>query len=114
MGAVNSAPKKYKKGQAEQEVKKADRSAGDLGGGKKIKFTNGTSKIVRPKFAVGGLDYDSVDWGGSSASSGVSRKQMKREREKEFTDFDPTKTLRKGGKVSNKSFKSKAKFKRRK
>jgi len=113
--AINAAPKKFKKAKTEQASKHQERTAGELGGGKKIKFTNGSSKVVRPKFAVGGLDYDSVDWGGSSAGSGVSKKQLKREsREKEFTDFDANKTLRKGGKVANKAFKSKAKFKRRK
>ena len=112
--AINAAPKKFKKAKTEQASKQKDRTAGELGGGKKIKFTNGTSKVVRPKFAVGGLDYDSVDWGGSSAGSGVSKKQLKREsREKEFTDFDANKKLRKGGKVANKAFKSKGKYKRR-
>ena len=112
---MNAAPKKFKKAVIEQETKKQDRTAGELGGGSKIKFTNGSSKIVRPKFAVGGLDHGDTDWGGSSTSSGISKKQLKRDsREKEFTDFDATKVLRKGGKISNKAFKSKSKFKRRK
>ena len=35
-------------------------------------------------------------------------------KEKDFTDFNPDKKLRKGGKIGVSSFKSKSKFKRRK
>lgn len=72
-------------------------------------------KVVRQKFAVGGLDQDLYAWGSSSSvvAKAPSRKQQK-EREKEFTEFDPNKRLKKGGKIGKSSFKSKGKFKRRK
>jgi superfamily II DNA/RNA helicase len=82
-----------------------------------------TMKVVRQSFAVGGLDQDYVDWGmggsGSAGSHGGSKGGMTKSqirqaaREKPFTEFDATKKLRKGGKVANKAFKSKSKFKRR-
>jgi hypothetical protein len=56
---------------------------------------------------------------GSAASHGGSKGGMTKTqirqaaREKPFTDFDAAKKLRKGGKVGNKAFKSKSKFKRR-
>jgi hypothetical protein len=48
----------------EEQENLKNKAAGDLFNNKKIKFTNGTSKIIRPKFAVGGLDQDMMDWGG--------------------------------------------------
>ncbi|RYH23051.1 DEAD/DEAH box helicase [archaeon] len=82
----------------------------DLDDGAKKKPAKKKLKVVRQRFAVGGLDVD--DWEGGS---GFVRKKAKASREKEdFSDFDPLKRLRKGGKKSNASFKSKAKFKRRK
>jgi hypothetical protein len=52
---------------------------------------------------------------GSSGGSGLSKKQMKQDsKEKEFTEFNPDKKLRKQGKIGASSFKSKSKFKRRK
>jgi len=87
---------------------------------------NNKWKVVRPSFAVGGLDRDFEDWGGSSGagkggggggpgeSAGMSKSQIRRAaQDKPFTDFDPTKSLRKGGKLGTKSFKSKSKYKRR-
>jgi hypothetical protein len=72
-------------------------------------------KVVRQKFAVGGLDQDMLDWGGSEVGGKLSKKQMRMlNSEKEFSEFDPNKKLRKGGKTGNKAFKSKSKFKRRK
>ena len=72
-------------------------------------------KVVRQKFAVGGLDQAQLDWAGSTSSSRLSKRDKKGAgKEKEFTDFDPTKKLRKGGKNSSNAFKSKKKYKRRK
>jgi hypothetical protein len=113
--AMQEAPRKFKESKKDEAAKLKDRAAGDVFPGKKIKFTNGTHKIIRPKFAVGGLDQDMMDWGGSSSGSGLSKKQIKKDsKEKEFTEYNPDKKLRKGGKIGVSSFKSKTKFKRRK
>ena len=112
--AMEEAPRSYKESKREEAERLKERAAGDVFTAKKIKFTNGTTKIIRPKFAVGGLDQDLMDWGGSS-SGGLSKKQMKQDaKEKDFTEFNPDKKLRKGGKIGASSFKSKSKFKRRK
>lgn len=68
-------------------------------------------KVARPKFAVGGADQDFF----SNEDDGKVSKHVIKQlaKEKEFTEFDPEKRLRKGGKMANKSFKSKSKFKRR-
>jgi len=80
---------------------------GKIQGKKKI-------KVVRQKFAVGGLDQDAFNMG-TSGYAGMSKKQIKMAaKEKPFTDFDPNKRLRKGGKGGKVNFKSKSKFKRRK
>jgi hypothetical protein len=89
-----------------------------------VESTGGVMKVVRQSFAVGGLDQDFVDWGmganGSSKTAGGSQGGMTKgqirqaARDKPFTEFDSAKQLKKGGKVGNKSFKSKSKFKRRK
>lgn len=80
-------------------------------------------RVVRQNVAVGGLDQDFYAWGASAAAGegaggggiGMSKRQLKAAaREKPFTDFDASKTLRKGGKKGAKAFKSKAKYKRRK
>jgi hypothetical protein len=70
-----------------------------------------TQKVVRQKFAVGGLDLDE-DW--NSGSGKQLSKKKKDARELAFKEFDPNKRLRKGGKIGKASFKSKGKFKRRK
>ena len=45
---------------------------------------------------------------------GMTKSQIKQAaKEKPFKEFDPTMSLRKGGKLGRKSFKSKSKFKRR-
>ena len=112
--AMEEAPRNYKESKREEVERLKERAAGDVFTAKTIKFANGTKKIIRPKFAVGGLDQDMLDWGGSSGS-GLSKKQMKQDaKEKDFTDFNPDKKLRKGGKIGVSSFKSKSKFKRRK
>lgn len=72
-------------------------------------------KIIRQKFASGGLDRDLFDWEGTkSNSSGGKKDRIRKMLEvEEFRGFDPAKKLRKGGKVSSNSFKSKKRFKRR-
>ena len=69
-------------------------------------------KVARPKFAVGGSDQDLF---GSEPTNGKVGKHVMKQlaKEKAFTDFDPNKRLRKGGKLGSKSFKSKSRFKRR-
>ena len=100
-----------------QHFQEVDGEDGEDGsGGKKQKLVKQHTKVVRQKIAVGGLDQDMVEWGGSAGSSGgMSKKQIKKAAmEKEFTEFDANKRLRKGGKLGKSSFKSKSKFKRRK
>lgn len=80
-------------------------------------------KVLRPKIAFGGIDQDHLfDWGAGGSNGGgvgsMSKTKVKKllASEKEinsFTDFDPTKKLKKGGKSSKGAFKSKSKFKRR-
>ena len=112
--AIQGAVRNFKESKKDEAAKLKERAAGDVFPGKKIKFTNGTHKIIRPKFAVGGLDQDMMDWGGSSSGSGLSKKQIKQDsKEKDFTEYNPDKKLRKGGKIGASSFKSKSKFKRR-
>lgn len=66
-------------------------------------------KVVRQKFAVGGFDDDDM---ALPRDSGVRKKAAPEATA--FKEFDATKSLRKGGKKSNASFKSKGKYKRRK
>jgi hypothetical protein len=56
------------------------------------------------------------EWNGNnSGGTGMSKKQIKMAaKDQQFSDFDVNKKLKKGGKSSNKSFKSKSKFKRKK
>mmetsp|Transcript_19229 Transcript_19229/g.27521 ORF Transcript_19229/g.27521 Transcript_19229/m.27521 type:complete len:857 (+) Transcript_19229:1298-3868(+) len=70
------------------------------------------NKVVRQKFAVGGLDQSPLEWGG--AGGGGQKKKSKDAAAAAFTDFDPNRKLRKGGKISTNAFKSKKKYKRRK
>jgi hypothetical protein len=80
------------------------------------------TKVVRQTFAFGGFDQDI--YGGSSGSSastsfaGRNKKKSKNSKEnmdiEDWKEFDPTKRLRKGGKIGTSSFKSKKKYKRRK
>mmetsp|Transcript_17402 Transcript_17402/g.17488 ORF Transcript_17402/g.17488 Transcript_17402/m.17488 type:complete len:764 (+) Transcript_17402:55-2346(+) len=75
------------------------------------------AKLLRPKVAVGGYDQDLNEWsGGNDGGKKLSKKKQRLAamKDKEFTEFDPSKKLRKGGKVGKASFKSKGKFKRRK
>mmetsp|Transcript_21014 Transcript_21014/g.46679 ORF Transcript_21014/g.46679 Transcript_21014/m.46679 type:complete len:875 (+) Transcript_21014:83-2707(+) len=124
--SIEAAPRRGKMNLRKKEGEKNEVLLSNLGmkrvtleaeGGVKMQ------KVVRQSFAVGGLDQDFVDWGmganGSSKTAGGSQGGMTKgqirqaARDKPFTDFDSTKQLRKGGKVGNKSFKSKSKFKRR-
>ena len=69
-------------------------------------------KVSRPKIAVGGSDQDLFS--SEPVQGKVSKHVLKQlEKEKAFTEFDPNKRLRKGGKLGSKSFKSKGRFKRR-
>jgi hypothetical protein len=99
----------------EAELEKRNRTIDEISGLQNQKAgKNGMKFISRPKFAVGGLDQDMLN---DSGSDRVSKKQLRlqaRKGEKEFTDFDPNMRLRKQGKIGKSSFKSKAKFKRRK
>jgi ATP-dependent RNA helicase DDX27 len=93
---------------------KASLRAGEEALKEKMLTSNSKGKAFRPKFAVGGIDPDIISWGEGKTSS-LSKKESKKLRmEKEFTDFDPNKRLKKGGKSGTSSFKSKAKYKRRK
>ena len=76
-----------------------------------IAFTS--IKVKRPTFAVGGSDRDF--FGDQSENGGnVSKSVLKQMAKIEsFTEFDPTKRLRKQGKIGSASFKSKKKYKRR-
>lgn len=97
----------------EKEHSKFVRPAGGLSTHLKESHKAGSKKVSRPIFAVGGLDKDMAEWSGSAKTGDVTKRDKKQKPEKEFTDFDPTKRLRKGGKVANKAFKSKGKHKRR-
>lgn len=99
-----------------QHFREVDGEDGEGEGGKRQKLVKQHTKVVRQKIAVGGLDQDMIEWGGAAGSTGgLSKKQIKNAaKEKEFTEFDANKRLRKGGKLGKSSFKSKSKFKRRK
>jgi hypothetical protein len=101
--------------QREKSKELLERTAGDTTSKSKKKKKEEDAPKKRPVFAAGGLDQDLYSWGGgSSTGKTLSKKKLKLSAEKEFTDFDPTMRLRKGGKKGHSSFKSKAKFKRRK
>eukprot|EP01039_Chlorochromonas_danica_P005723 gene5723-6307_t len=125
-----SAPKRAKSAAREKEEVKKDRSLsemtmkkvwvtedvrdeGDMDGddGEAVakKASKKRLKVVRQKFAVGGLDLDD-DWGGAKAD----RLRKKAAPEPTFKEFDASKYLRKGGKKGNATFKSKGRYKRRK
>ena len=83
--------------------------------GKKAKLRDAESaKLRRPKFAIGGLEQDMLDWGSVQRVSATKKSDKKRRPDEVFEDnYDPEKRLKKGGKASNNSFKSKKKYKRR-
>lgn len=106
-------------GSAKRQVKEDERQAQkERGGGMfleddKQKLRNQNRTASRPKFAIGGLDTDDV-WGRKKSDAKPSKSAAKTLREAaEFTEFDASKALRKGGKIGTSSFKSKKKFKRR-
>jgi hypothetical protein len=105
---LNLAPKRAKVSARDTKEKTKERLISEMG-----KKTTATGKVIRPKIAVGGIDQDLLGWG-SPSGSGLSKKQIKLAQREEFTPFDVTKQLRKGGKIGSSSFKSKKKFKRRK
>ena len=77
-------------------------------------ITNSKSPKLRkrPTAAVGGLDADIY---GQSRDAFRGRKGSQlRERLEDFKEFNPALRLRKGGKLGKGSFKSKARYKRRK
>lgn len=113
---MRAAAKKNKVQTREEEKRRKDLTTGDikLGGERKQGHKDAHGKIVRQKFAVGGLDRDMADWGGSSEDGPLSKKAKRTlAKEKEFTDFDGSKRLKKGGKAGAAAFKSKSKFKRK-
>jgi len=61
---------------------------------------------------VGGLDQSLLEWGGAGIVGGQKKKS--KQAAATFSDFDPNRKLRKGGKISTNAFKSKKKYKRRK
>ena len=80
-----------------------------------LKRSRQSGHVSRPKFAVGGLEQDDV-WGGAKRTAldkPTKRVQAQLAAAADFTEFDVNKTLRKQGKRSVNSFKSKKKFKRR-
>ncbi|CAE7655110.1 unnamed protein product [Symbiodinium microadriaticum] len=108
---TNSAIKKVKLASRDKKEVQKEKTMAEMGIKKGVK----NEKIRRPVFAVGGLDQDMLDWNGGGSGGKINRKAAERDaREGKFTDFDPNKKLRKGGKIGMQSFKSKSKFKRRK
>ena len=116
--SLKKAARNSKSAKRESEEQRKELVLGEIGAKKsKIKTDSGKTKILRPKFAVGGLDQDLMEWGigsgkGSGSMKGKDQKRMDRQIE-EFRGFDPDKRLRKQGKISHHAFKSKSKFKRR-
>jgi hypothetical protein len=116
---IDIAIKRQKLSNRIEEVVKNEKSVGDISMKRvTVRDENSNtsrSKVVRPKFAVGGLDQDLLGWADGGGSSALDRRTRKADsKDKSFTDFDASKRLRKGGKVGTSSFKSKSKFKRRK
>lgn len=114
--SMKQVAKNAKSSRRETEAKVKDIALGEIGSkNSKVRSDSGGMKVIRPKFAVGGLDADLMDWGTGGAGGLKSKdaKRMQRQVE-EFRGFDPDKKLRKGGKIGKSSFKSKSKFKRRK
>jgi ATP-dependent RNA helicase DDX27 len=127
-GGVKAVAKKAKQQVLAKEQDFRNKSAGELmmrkirieepvgdeeGGKKRVRV-----KVVRQSRAVGGLDFADSEWatssGGEDIAKRMSKKKLKKlEQDLSFSDFDPTKKLRKGGKAGTNSFKSKKKFKRR-
>jgi len=127
--SVKSVAKKAKDQVQQKEMGRREKTAGELAmktmtllvndndfddSRKKAKNEQTKEKIVRHVRPVGGLDNflnEGNEWGANS--SAAKKKRQREDKEMEFTDFDPNKRLKKGGKAGKASFKSKKRFKRR-
>lgn len=128
---VKMAAKRAKAQVHEKEMAARQRTAGELAMKKiQVEAYNGQddyddlddgpvrkkmrTKVVRQAKALGNLDlaFESGNTG-DIAKRMTKKKQQQLARELEFSNFDPTKRLRKGGKVGTANFKSKKRFKRR-
>jgi hypothetical protein len=95
-------------GIGEKDVKKARISVD----GRSSSSPKAKTKIVRQKFAAGGLDLDSLGW--SSGSSSSASKANRGRGEEKFRGLDASQAMKKKtSKPSSNSFKSKKRFKRR-
>lgn len=125
---------KIKQQKEQTELNKKTKSIAEMGELREIKKRsrlqlegkqnkNNTKNLMRPRFAVGGFDMEN-DYGSGGSSSigggskgGLNAKKIKMQDRKIETElayeYDPSKKLRKGGKVGTSSFKSKKRFKRR-
>jgi hypothetical protein len=111
---AKASAKRKKTSQREAELSQREKAGADLGKQRKSKKSDTDAKIFRPVIAVGGLDQDMRDWSGGGSGGKSLRKALKKDAaENKFTEFDAAKKLRKGGKIGNKAFKSKGRFKRR-
>jgi ATP-dependent RNA helicase DDX27 len=112
--SVNSAPKRSKMTAREAAENLKNKSVNEYGLSKKKNGKSENGKVIRPKFAVGGLDQDFADWGEGKKNGGLTKKQRLQDAEDaKFTDFNPDMKLKKGGKLGSNKFKSKSKHKRR-
>jgi ATP-dependent RNA helicase DDX27 len=111
---AKASAKRLKTTQRETELTQRSKTGSDLGKQRKAKKSDNDAKVFRPVIAVGGLDQDMRDWNGGGQGGKTLRKARKKDAEEaKFSEFDAAKQLRKGGKQSNQSFKSKSRFKRR-
>lgn len=115
--SVKSIAKRSKASKRDQKQLQQDKTIEDITArnSKKnaIVTATGKTKVVRQKFAAGGLDHYDMDW--NQSGGGRKKDRLKREREIEtFQGHDTSvKKFKKHAKVSNNAFKSKKKFKRR-
>lgn len=111
---AKASAKRLKTTERESALSLREKTGSDLGKQRKAKKSDNDAKVFRPVIAVGGLDQDMRDWNGGGQGGKSLRKARKKDAEEaKFSEFDATKQLRKGGKQSNQSFKSKSRFKRR-
>jgi ATP-dependent RNA helicase DDX27 len=111
-GPSRGSVKEMKEEIRDKVLSKSNVAAGGLSTNMRESHKTGSKKVHRPVFAVGGLDQDMAEWSGKGETS-KDRKKAGKKDEKEFTEFDPNKKLKKGGKTGTNAFKSKAKHKRR-
>lgn len=108
---TNSAIKRVKLATRSKAEEYKSKTPAEIG----LKKNSKNEKVRRPIIAVGGLDHDMHDWSGGGGAGKSNKKAAQRDaRDRKFSEFDPNKKLRKGGKLTKQSFKSKSKFKRRK